>query len=327
MWNTITPKRDWSYQGVTPARVGTMISLLVTGGSGLLGNAVVRQAVGRFRVLSTYHKNPIAFEGVEFVHADLLNDEDLKTLSLTRPRIIIHCAALTNVDYCESHPDEAYAQNVQASINVARMARDLGSYMIHISTDGVFNGERGSYSEDDSPNPINSYGRSKLDAERRVSEACAHCCIVRTNIFGWNAVARKSMAEWMVGVLRNGEVLSAFKDVIISPILVNDLAEILFELCLREHQGTIHIGSRDSCSKLEFAHIIAEVFEFDQSNIKPISVDEMHLGARRPKNTSLNVLRISSLLEREMPSVLYGIRKMKQLRNSGYARRVGYDRS
>jgi dTDP-4-dehydrorhamnose reductase len=299
-----------------------MKSLLVTGGSGLLGSAVVRQAVGRFEVLSTYHKNPISLEGAKFIHADLLNEKDLGTLSIAKPEIIVHCAALTNVDYCESHPNQAYAQNVQASINVAKMAQSLGSYLIQISTDGVFNGEKGFYSEDDSPDPINTYGKSKLDAERRVSKANAHCCIVRTNIFGWNPTAKRSMAEWMINVLSNGQILSAFKDVVISPVLVNDLAEILFELCRLEHEGTIHVGSSDSCSKLQFAYALAEVFKFDQRNIEPISVDELRFEARRPKNTSLNVLRINSLLEQEMPSFLDGIRKMKQLGDSGYARRV-----
>ena len=304
-----------------------MRSLLVTGGSGLLGSAVVRQAVGRFKVLSTYNKNPVSLEGAKFIHADLLNEKDLRTLSLAKPEIIVHCAALTNVDYCESNYEEAYAQNVQASINVAEIARDRGSFLIHISTDGVFNGEKGSYSEDDTPDPINAYGKSKLEAELKVSKAFAHCCIVRTNIFGWNPTARTSMAEWMISVLRNGQVLSAFKDVVISPVLVNDLAEILFELCRLEYEGTIHIGSSDDCSKFQFAYALAEVFKFDKRNIKPISVDELHLVARRPKNTSLNVLRVSSLMDRKMPSVLEGILKMKQLGNSGYARRVGDDQA
>ena len=300
-----------------------MISLLVTGGSGLLGSAIVREAIGRFKVISTYYRNPIAFEGARFIHADLLSERDLEILSVAKPNVIIHCAALTNVDYCESHPDEAYAQNVQASINVARIARDLGSYMIQISTDGVFNGEKGFYSEEDSPDPINNYGKSKLEAEKKVLEINTHCCIVRTNIFGWNPTARKSMAEWMIGALRAGEVLTAFNDVIISPIFVNDLAGILFELCRMEYDGMVHIGSRDSCSKFQFSHAIADVFDFDKRNIKPVSVNELHLGARRPKNTSLNILRISSLLGREMPSVLDGIRRMKQLRNDGYNGRVG----
>jgi len=304
-----------------------MKSLLITGGSGLLGSAVVRQAIGRFKVLSTYQKNPIYLEGAEFIHADLLNEKDLRTLSLTKPEIIVHCAALTDVDYCESHPDQAHAQNVQASINVAEMARSIDSYLIQISTDGIFNGEKGFYSENDPPNPINTYGKSKLEAERKVLETYDHSCILRTNIFGWNPTAKKSMAEWMIGVLEKDQVLSAFKDVVISPVLTNDLAEILFELCLLEHEGTIHVGSRDSCSKFQFAHKIAETFELNRENIKPISVDELHLVARRPKNTSLNVHRISALLGREMPSVLDGIQKMKQLGNCEYTRRMSDDQA
>jgi dTDP-4-dehydrorhamnose reductase len=301
--------------------------LLVTGGSGLLGSAVVRQAIGKFRVTSTYHKNPVALEEAEFIRADLLNDRDLETLSLAKPEIIVHCAALTDVDYCESHPEEAFAQNVQASINVAKMAKNLGSYMVHISTDGVFDGEKGAYSEDDSPRPINSYGRSKLAAERKVSETYRHGCILRTNIIGWNATARKSMAEWMIGVLKRREALTAFNDVVISPLLTDDLSHLIFDLCRLEYEGIVHIGSSDSCSKLQIAHIIAEIFELDPINIKSISVDELQLKAKRPKNTSLDVRRISALLGRRMPTVSDGIRRMKELRDSGQIMRRGDDRS
>ena len=306
--------------------VGTIKSLLVTGGSGLLGSAVVRRAVGKFRVTSTYHKNPVALNGAQFVCANLLDDRDLETLSLAKPEVIIHCAALTDVDYCESHPEEAFAQNVQASINVAEMARDLGSYMIHVSTDSVFDGEKGAYSEHDPPGPINSYGKSKLAAEQMVLKSYDHSCILRTNIFGWSATARKSMAEWMIGVLKRGEALTALKDVIISPLLTDDLSDVIFELCCLEYHGLIHIGSTDSCSKLQIARIIAETFGLDPSNIKAISVDELHLKAKRPKNTSLDIRRISSLLGRRMPSVSDGIKRMKELQDSGQIERTSDDR-
>lgn len=298
----------------------------MTGGSGLLGSAVVRQAIGKFIVTSTYHKNPVALEGAEFIRANLLNDRDLETLSIAQPEIIIHCAALTDVDYCESHPEEAFAQNVQASINVAEIAKSLGSYMVHISTDSVFDGEKGAYSEDDPTGPINSYGRSKLAAERKVSEAYGHSCILRTNIFGWNVTTRKSMAEWMIGVLTREESLTALKDVVISPLLTDDLSNVIFELCRLEHEGIIHIGSSDSCSKLQIARTIAEIFELNPGNIKSISVDELHLKAKRPRNTSLDVRRISSLLGRRMPTVSDGIRRMMELRDSGQIARMGDDR-
>lgn len=268
-------------------------------------------------MISTYNKNPVVQVGAEVVRADLLNNRHIEILSHIRPEIIVHCAALTDVDYCESHPEEAFAQNVQASVNIARMAENFSSYMVHISTDGVFDGEKGAYSEEDTPSPVNAYGKSKLEAEKQMSEVCRHSCIVRTNIFGWNATQRKSMAEWMLEKLTNREELAAFKDVIISPLLTDDLSQIIFELCQLEHEGTIHVGSSDSYSKLQFAHMIAETFGLDPSKIKPTSVDDLHLKANRPKNTSLDVHRISSLLGRGMPTVHDGIKRMKELRDKG----------
>ncbi len=290
-----------------------MESLLVTGGSGLLGSAIVREAIGKFQVCYTFNKNPISLKGAQAIHADLLNDEDLRTLSQMKPKVVVHCAALTNVDYCESHSDEAHAQNVVVSVRVAEIARKLDTHLIHISTDGVFNGTKGSYSENDPPDPVNSYAVSKLEAERKVLETYNSACIVRTNIFGWNPTPTKSMAEWMIGMLSSGKTLTAFNDVVTSPLLANDLATILFKLSKTNYSGVIHAGSRDSCSKFEFANHLAEVFMLQKEQIKPISVDDLHLIARRPKNTSLDVHRISSLLGCEMPSVLDGVRRMREV--------------
>ncbi|GAJ11079.1 unnamed protein product, partial [marine sediment metagenome] len=117
--------------------------------------------------------------------------------------------------------------NAIASTFIARQAEQTGAHLIHISTDSVFDGTRGNYNEKDIPNPVNVYAKTKLEAEQKVMSILPAACIVRTVIYGWNYQNKFSLAEWIIHKLSHREKLRAFKDVLFSPILVNDLAEIL----------------------------------------------------------------------------------------------------
>jgi len=301
-----------------------MNKILITGGSGLLGSNLSKLAPSKFEVYATYNKNKVRMKDVHFFQIDLTKKEQLVKIEQIKPDFIIHCAAITNVDYCEAHPDEAYNQNVLTSINIAEIAKKIRAYLIHISTDSVFDGTKGNYKENGTPNPTNVYGKTKLEAEQKILSIHAYSCIVRTNIFGWNKRDKFSLAEWMLNKLTNNEELPALKDIYFSPILVNDLAEALFKLQEKNYEGIIHIAGSETCSKLDFAYIIAEVFGLDKSLIRPISIHELGLKAPRGKNTSLNVSKAEKILKEHLPKAKDGLVKMKKLHEEGYVEELKY---
>ena len=295
-----------------------MERIVITGGSGLAGANIAKTLVSKFDVYGIYNTNKVEMKGVDFRQVDLSREADLEVIGQLKPSVIIHCAAFANLDGCEQDPERAYRDNVIASVNIARTAKKIGAYLIHISTDSVFDGERGNYKETDTANPINVYGRTKLQAEKEVLGVCPVCAVVRTNFYGWNKREKLSMAEWMLDKLENGQKLTGFGDVYFSPLLVNDLADTLPELYESRYSGVIHIAGGQTCSKLEFAHLMAKVFGLEEDLIEPVSVEDLNLPAPRGKNISLNVSKAQSLLRAPLSGAEEGLKKMKYLRESGY---------
>lgn len=299
--------------------VGKMLKrLFITGISGLLGSNIAKAARGKFKTFGIYFKHPFRMKGVRCFQADLSRAENLRELEGVNPNFIIHCAALTNVDYCEEHPKEAHWTNAVMSSLIAEKARRIGAYFIHISTDAVFDGTKGNYSEENIPNPVNVYGKTKLEAEQSILSILPTACIIRTVIYGWNYQNKLSLAEWMISKLENQERLTTFKDVQFSPILVNDLAEIFFTLEEKKYAGTIHVASRQSCSKFKFALLLAKIFDFKRDLIEPISIDQLNLKAPRGKNNSLDVRRAEKFFGIRLPTVENGLEKMRKLQQNGY---------
>jgi len=299
-----------------------MDKIFISGGSGLLGSNIAKKAISKFDVYASYNKNKVSMENANFFQADFTEEEQCAKIKQINPNFIIHCAALIDVDYCEEHPDEAYGQNVLASINVAEAANEIGAYLVYISTDSVFSGEKGNYGENDTPNPINVYGRTKLEAEQKISSIYPHSCVVRTNIYGWNKRDKYSLAEWMLNKLKNNEELPGLKDVYFSPIIVNSLIDILFKLQEIRYEGVIHVAGSEYCSKLDFAYKIAEVFDVNGDLIKPISIQELGLKAPRGKDMSLNVSKAERILKEDLPGVEEGLKEMKRLRDEGYVKEL-----
>ncbi len=295
-----------------------MDKIFVTGGSGLLGSNIVMAAKSRFEVWASYYRNQVEMSGARFLQMDLTDKSQLGSIQQFNPDLIIHCAALTNIDVCEDDPAEAYRQNVLATRNVAELANQTEAYLIHISTDAVFDGERGNYRETDEPNPISVYGQTKLRAEQELLSIHPSSAVVRTNIYGWNKLDKFSLAEWMLSKLENSEELPAFSDVIYSPLLVNDLVVRLFALYDNMFSGILHLAGGQSCSKMDFANVVAEVFERDKHLIKETSVNDVNLRAPRGRNISLDVSRAQDVLNTSLPNVREGLVEMKQLRERGY---------
>jgi dTDP-4-dehydrorhamnose reductase len=299
-----------------------MKKMLITGGSGLLGSNIAKLAKLNFDVYATYNNNQVTMESVNYFRANIIDNEILVKIKDIKPDTIIHCAALTDIDYCEENPDEAYMLNTVATMRIVEAAKEIGAYLIYISTDSVFDGSEGNYSENDITNPINVYGKTKLKAEEGISSIFSNFCIVRTNIYGWNKIGKFSIAEWMLNRLFTHQELPGLKDIFFSPIFVNHLIDMLFYLQDKRYKGIIHIAAKKACSKLEFAYMIANVFQLNKEYIKPISIDDLNLKAKRGKDLSLNITKIEEISGRFCPSIENGLRTMKMLDEAGYTKEL-----
>jgi dTDP-4-dehydrorhamnose reductase len=298
--------------------------ILVTGASGLLGVALVTQArdAGR-EVAGICHQHVLQIPGVPMHCLDLHDGEAAgKLLERLRPQSVIHCAAATNVDWCERFPAEAEVLNVAASRALAEGAARVNAKFLYISTDSVFDGGRGGYHEEDSAVPVNVYARSKLRAEQEVKRAHPDAIVARVTIYGWNAQPKFSLAEWILAGLREGKPVPGFTDVYFSPILANDLAEVLLAMLERNLSGVYHVVGAERSSKYEFARSLATVFGLDASQVKPALLREAKMPAPRPLDISLDTTKISQALGRKMPDVAAGLRKFRALEEQGYPQRI-----
>jgi len=294
--------------------------IFITGGSGLLGSNLAYILRENHEVYATYNTHYVSIPNVTFMQIDLTDEICSSKIASINPDCIIHCAALTNIDQCETDPDRAYLYNVTASKYIAQAAQQISAYLMYVSTDAVYNGFSGPYSEDDETQPINVYGKTKLEAEKMIGELQQRSCIVRTNFYGWNKINKFSLAEWVIDRLSNNGTLPGFTNVVFNPLFVNTVADILMSLYSQEYTGIVNVGSSEICSKYEFAQKIADVFNFDKSLIQPVSVEDVNLKAPRSKDLSLNVTRLENLLGIRLPDTLEGLNAMKQLRDGGYVR-------
>ena len=174
------------------------------------------------------------------------------------------------------------------------------------------------YRETDAPNPINAYARSKLRGENHVRECASRHVIVRTNMYGWNLLPKQSLAEWILGRLREGKTVPGFTDVVFNPLLVNDLSDLLLTICDHGLEGTYHLGAGDHASKHRFAQMIAELYGIDPARVEPVDSDKVDMAARRPKVTYLDCSVIEGVLGCRMPALDAGLRRFRTLEDEAY---------
>ncbi|HLW81501.1 MAG TPA: SDR family oxidoreductase [Candidatus Acidoferrales bacterium] len=290
-----------------------MAKLLITGATGLLGRYLAKESRRKYEVFGISRKALPWEPSCNHECVDLTDENrTVRYLKNVRPDVIAHCAALTDVERCETEPMYARAINSDATETLARWSAENHATFVLISTDSVFDGAAGAYHEEDRTCPVNEYTRSKLAAEKAAIACCPDALIIRTNFFGWAERSRLGLAEWMLTKLIADEPLRAFTDVRFSPLYAHDLTKIILELMRREASGVFHVATRDSCSKYEFALLLAEVFQVPTTSIKPIQLKEFSFKAQRPRDTTLAVDKVTAYLEREMPTVKQGIEAMQK---------------
>ncbi len=266
---------------------------LVTGASGLLGFNLALFALDKYKIIGSCEKEVTAEPPFEMEYADFINKDSVKQLiDQSKPEAIIHCAALANVDQCEKDPALAYRLNTEVPGEIALLTKKFGLKLISISTDSVFDGKVGNYSESDTPNPLNVYARSKLDGEKNVIANDPDAIIARVNFFGWSPSGKRSLAEWFYNNLSKSQKISGFTDVFFNPLEVINLSKLLLKLLENDLAGVYHVASPDTISKYEFGRQIAHLFGFDESLISPTSWQSAGLAADRASNSTLSINKL-----------------------------------
>ena len=273
--------------------------LAITGGSGLLGTNFALNR-GTADSLFICHNRLQKRAQRYSVTVDLTCRKSL-ALKLQEEKIshLIHAAALTNVDFCESNLEGAYRVNYKIPKIVSDVCEELGIKLVFLSTDQVFDGKKNDYTENDNVNPINVYGETKAKAEEYVLKT-ASSLIVRTNFFSWGTTYRKSLTDWMIQELRNSNELSLFSDVFFSPLYAPELIEIIMHLLKTDQSGVFHLSSDEVISKCKFGSLVADIFELDRALINPVKVDKSGLLARRPKQMGLNNKKMKGVYSRPL---------------------------
>jgi dTDP-4-dehydrorhamnose reductase len=277
--------------------------ILVTG-SGLLGIEVIKVLGQEFKVVGTYNSKPK--EGA--VRLDIMDRKGVfEAVSKLRPDAIVHTAALTNVDYCEDHRDEAMAINALGTKNVADAARQYGAKMIHVSTDFVFDGRGRMYREDDPVSPISYYAYTKLLGEYYVLGLDDYV-IARTSVVYGNA--RQNFVTWVRDSLKAGTRIKVVDDQFNTPTLSVDCAEAILALLKNYTWGVYHTAGSERLSRYEFAQKISRFYGLDESLIEPVSSTTLNQKAKRPADSSLDTSKIAKI--HRMLTVTEGLEKMSR---------------
>lgn len=294
--------------------------LLVTGGSGFLGWNLAKYAVNSYDTYFTYCQHPVTIPGCEEYHLNLQEPDEIEeVLEEIQPDVIIHTAALSNADVCENRRSMAYDINVTATSRLAECARDLGAKFIYISSDLVFDGQQGNYSETDIPKPCNYYGETKLQGEKTVRELVPDYLIVRLSLmYGRGHSKITSFTDWMREGLEQQQTVRLYTDQFRTPLLVNDAVRAILKLLESEAKRDIfHIGGAERLNRYEFGRKFARTFGYDEQYLQPVTMQDVELAAKRGSDCSLNSHKIRSLLSVKLSDVESGLRAMRQ---NGYLR-------
>jgi dTDP-4-dehydrorhamnose reductase len=289
-----------------------MERLLVVGATGGLGSKLMELGAGRFEMFGTYNRH--AADGRNMVPMDACNrDGVLKAIKSAKPDCVIDTHALTNLDYCESHQEEAWNVNVNGSRNVADACREVGCKYIFLSTDNVFDGKKASYSEEDETNPINHYAKTKVEVERELASLDIDYVVARTAVvYGTGGMGKVGFVPWIIDKLKSGERIRVVTDQRNNPTLSDNLAGLLFGLYEKNATGIFHTTGMECMSRYDFARETAKAFGLDAALIDPIVSDELKQIAPRPKNLNMITEKVRRLTGKSPLSVAEGLAEFKR---------------
>jgi len=288
------------------------LKLLITGASGLYGSRLAQLALARGIEVYSSDIQSLSVNG-KFVKLDISGktqvDEFFKAI---KPDVVVHAATLTDVDKCETNKELAWKVNVEGTKNIVEAAHDAGSFLIYISTDYVFSGEKGLYKETDKPEPINYYGVTKLKAEEIVQTQAEYFIARPSVIYGSTPAAGKvNFALWLIETLRKGEHVKIVTDQWNTPTLNTNLAKMTLEVVESRLTGIYHLCGATRVSRLEFAKLIANAFGLDAGLIDPVLSSQFTWPAKRPMDSSLDTSKAQKTLQSKPLVMAEALKQLK----------------
>jgi dTDP-4-dehydrorhamnose reductase len=289
------------------------MKLLITGASGLYGSKLAEHAVSKQHQVYSVHSQHPATCGIP-VQLDITDKEKVQAeFQKVQPEVVVHGASMTDVDKCELNKELAWKINVDGTRNVAQAAKASNAFLLYISTDYVFDGEKGCYRETDQPSPISYYAYTKLKAEEYVKTHMSEWCIARPSvIYGATPAAGKiNFALWLLNKLKNKEQAKVFVDQWNSPTLNTSLAEMTLEVAERKLTGVYHLSGASRISRYDFALSLAKTFGLDESLLVPTALKDFSFPAKRPRDSSLNTAKAEQTLRNKPLKIGQALEKLK----------------
>jgi dTDP-4-dehydrorhamnose reductase len=268
-----------------------MMRILVTGSNGLLGqklSALLQQQDDIYLIATARGKSALTITKGEFHSLDITKEAEVnRVITITKPDVVIHTAAMTQVDQCETDRQTCWLANVTAVEHLIKACTIINAHLIHVSTDFIFDGNRGPLDETEVPAPVNYYGESKLAAEKLVMASSLHWCILRTVlVFGITEdMSRTNIVLWVKNSLEQGKTIQVVNDQWRTPTLAEDLAMGCFLAAKKHATGIYNISGKDFLSPYDIAVKAAEFFKLDKSLIKATDSNQFKQPAKRPLTT------------------------------------------
>jgi dTDP-4-dehydrorhamnose reductase len=299
------------------------MKILITGSNGLLGQKLIDLFLQSNQIGNTLiatargaNRHPSKL-GYTYVDLNITDREAVfNTVGLYKPDVLIHTAAMTNVDQCEQQPEACQQINVVAVSHIASACHKFQVHLVHISTDFIFDGKAGPYQETDVPNPISIYGKSKLDAEYAVSHSgCSHAILRTVLVYGVShEMSRSNIVLWVRNELSAGNQIRVVHDQVRTPTLAEDLALACWLSAEQRAQGIYHISGSEQIAIIDLVRMVAEMYGLKKSLIIPVSSAELSQPAKRPPITGFIIQKAREILGYEPTPLQKGIQLVaKQL--------------
>lgn len=296
-----------------------MNRVLIVGASGFIGQHLVRRLTvsSGYQISGTCNSIVPEIENCRWIQADLTDRRQMEeTFHLARPDLVVHLAAMADVNQCESEPGRATQMNVGGTENVVSISAEYRARLVYLSTEYVFGGDQGHYSESDSPKPTTHYGQTKWEAEQAVARYSYPWSIVRTSlVYGWHPRAdRANLVSRVIDSLSHGRPAYGYTDMYRSPVYVEDLVEGTMKVMGEDYTGISHIAGPEWVHMGEFVHAVAQVFNLDNSLVVETEAPTDGASGSRPNLLGLDSTQTLRRLGFQPQDMVSGLKDMQTRR-------------